>query len=94
MQLPPQNNFKIFFLVLTRPHTTIKLEEKLKKSQQKRERKAAGEEKEAKKSRVDRVFVAGRGATVLTETEELDSINYRPKTKQSRWETFDNLIRF
>lgn len=64
--------------------TTMKLEEKLKKSQQKRERKAAGEEKEAKKSRVDRVFVAGRGATVLTETEELDSINYRPKTKQSR----------
>lgn len=62
----------------------MQLEEKLKKSQQKRERKAAGEEKEAKKSRVDRVFVAGRGATVLTETEELDSINYRPKTKQSR----------
>lgn len=34
---------------------------------------------------MQRVFVAGKGSTVLTETEELDSINYRPKTKQSRW---------
>lgn len=60
------------------------LEEKLKKAQHKRELKASGEERERKKSRLKNVFVAGRGSTVLTETEELDSINYRPKTKQSR----------
>ncbi|CAN0175677.1 unnamed protein product, partial [Laminaria digitata] len=61
------------------------LEERKKKSLQKRERKATGEEQERKRSRAQRVFVAGKGSTVLTETEELDSINYRPKTKQSRW---------
>lgn len=30
------------------------------------------------------MFLAAKGATVLTETQELDSINYRPKTRQSR----------
>lgn len=62
------------------------LEERKKKSQAKRERKATGEEQERnKRSRMQKgVFVAGKGSTVLTETEELDSINYRPKTKQSR----------
>lgn len=65
--------------------TTRQLEERKKKSQAKRERKATGEEQERnKRSRMQKVFVAGKGSTVLTETEELDSINYRPKTKQSR----------
>ena len=75
---------------LTPPQPTLcpdrveQLEERKKKSLQKRERKATGEEQERKRSKMQRVFVAGKGSTVLTETEELDSINYRPKTKQSR----------
>ena len=61
------------------------LEEKMKKAKAKREREAkethAGEKEKAKKQKV---FVAGRGSNVLTETEELDAINYRPKTQESK----------
>jgi pre-mRNA-splicing helicase BRR2 len=60
------------------------LEEKIKKAAAKRERQLkedrAGEVEKAKKQKV---FKAGRGASILTETDDLDSINYRPKTKES-----------
>lgn len=56
----------------------------MKKAQEKRARKATEEEREKKRSRQQKVFLAGKGATVLTETQELDSSSYRPKTRQSR----------
>ncbi|CAM9838773.1 unnamed protein product, partial [Sphacelaria rigidula] len=51
---------------------------------QERARKATEEERERKRSKQQKVFLAGKGATVLTETQELDSSSYRPKTRQSR----------
>ena len=54
--------------------------EKLRKK-----RKGTGDDGEEKKSKKKRsTFGAGLGSTVLTETEEMDSISYRPKTKESR----------
>lgn len=61
------------------------LEEKMKKAKAKRERVAteakAGEKEQAKKAKV---FKAGKGSSVMTETEDGDSINYRPKTRESK----------
>jgi pre-mRNA-splicing helicase BRR2 len=66
-------------------HRAPELEEKMKKAKAKRDREAkethAGEKEKTKKQKV---FVAGRGSNVLTETEELDAINYRPKTRESK----------
>jgi pre-mRNA-splicing helicase BRR2 len=60
------------------------LEEKMKKAAAKRDREAkearTSEKEQAKKQKV---FVAARGSSIMTETDELDSINYRPKTKES-----------
>lgn len=60
------------------------LQEKMKKAAEKRERQVkedrAGEKEKAKKQKV---FKAGKGASILTETDDMDSINYRPKTKES-----------
>ena len=61
------------------------LEEKKKKAQAKRDRTA----KEAEASTVEKlkkqkVFVAGRGSNIMTETDELEAINYRPKTRESK----------
>ncbi|CAM9911870.1 unnamed protein product, partial [Phaeothamnion confervicola] len=67
------------------------LEEKLKKSKEKRERRDAGEDAARQRSKRQKVFVAGKGASVLTETEDLDSINYRPKTRDSR-EAYESIL--
>ncbi|EKU23192.1 activating signal cointegrator 1 complex subunit 3-like 1, partial [Nannochloropsis gaditana CCMP526] len=66
------------------------VEERLQRSKEKRERElrgleggkkiAGGRTKESKKG----VFSAGRGATVLTETEALEAINYRPRHPESK----------
>eukprot|EP01041_Mallomonas_annulata_P002895 gene2895-5684_t len=60
------------------------LDERIKQGKVRRERDDAAEEVAKKKRTENRVFVASIGGTVLTETEDLDSINYRPKTKESR----------
>ncbi len=61
------------------------VEERLKKSKEKRERAERGLDGK-KKGRKDGkgVFSAGRGATVLTETEALEAINYRPRHPESK----------
>jgi hypothetical protein len=47
----------------------------------------------AQAAKRQKVFVAGRGSTVLTETQEMDSINYRPKTRESR-AAYEELMAF
>jgi hypothetical protein len=39
---------------------------------------------EKEKAKKGQVFVAGRGANVLSEADDMDAINYRPKTRESR----------
>ena len=41
-------------------------------------------EEEKKRSVRAKVTMAGKGSTVMTETSELDSATYQPKTKESR----------
>lgn len=63
------------------------VEERLKKSKEKKEREFRGVEGRKKKSGgkgKEGVFSAGRGATVLTETEALEAINYRPRHSESK----------
>jgi pre-mRNA-splicing helicase BRR2 len=60
------------------------LDDRIEKAKQKRIRSEADDEAIKKKKKDNRVFVASKGSTVLTETEDLDSINYRPKTRESR----------
>ena len=60
------------------------LDDRIEKAKQKRIRSEADDEAVKKKKKDNRVFVASKGSTVLTETEDLDSINYRPKTRESR----------
>jgi pre-mRNA-splicing helicase BRR2 len=66
---------------------SAELEKKIEKAKVRREKNRDAEEekkeREAKRQRQG-VFIAGRGATVLTETQDMDSINYRPKTRESR----------
>ena len=57
------------------------LDDRIEKAKQKRVRSEADDEATKKKKKDNRVFVASKGSTVLTETEDLDSINYRPKTR-------------
>jgi pre-mRNA-splicing helicase BRR2 len=60
------------------------LDDRIEKAKQKRVRSEADDEAVKKKKKDNKVFVASKGSTVLTETEDLDSINYRPKTRESR----------
>ncbi|CAM9294568.1 unnamed protein product, partial [Chrysoparadoxa australica] len=59
--------------------------EKLKKAQARREKRGVEEKIRSERERKrQKVFVAGKGATVISETAQMDSINYRPKTRESR----------
>jgi pre-mRNA-splicing helicase BRR2 len=63
------------------------LDDRIEKAKAKRERESVAADKESLKRKKDAnrgVFVSGKGSNVLTETEDLDSINYRPKTRESR----------
>eukprot|EP01042_Synura_sphagnicola_P003173 gene3173-3914_t len=60
------------------------LDERIKKGKVKRQHDEVDIDQTRKKKKESRVFVASRASTVLTETEDLDSINYRPKTRESR----------
>jgi len=63
------------------------LDERIEKAKQKRVRAENDDETAAvktKKAKDSRVFVASKGSTVLSETEDLDSMNYRPKTRESK----------
>lgn len=62
------------------------LDDRIEKSRQKRLRDAAAADIEAnnkKKKAGKSNFLVGHGS-VLTETEDLDSLNYRPKTRESK----------
>eukprot|EP01084_Bolivina_argentea_P006503 12342_1 len=63
------------------------LEAKLGKAKDRQEANRDAEEekreRDAKRQR-QKVFVAEKGATVLTETADMDNINYRPKTRETR----------
>lgn len=62
------------------------LAERIDKARTKRERDEFNLESSnvVKKKKESKVFVAGRGANVLTASEDIDSINYRPKTRESK----------
>jgi pre-mRNA-splicing helicase BRR2 len=61
------------------------LTERIEKARVKRERDDFNlENSHAKKKKDSKVFVAGKGSSVLTATEDIDSINYRPKTRESK----------
>ena len=62
------------------------LDDRIEKAKQKRVRIEIDEETSTKKkkSKDARIFDSSKGSTVLSETEDLDSMNYRPKTRESK----------
>ena len=60
------------------------LNDRIQKGKLRRQRDEEEQEAAKKRKKENRVFTSSRGSTVLTETEDLDSINYRPKTRESR----------
>ena len=62
------------------------LDERIVKAKQKRGRTELDEDASSKKTRGNaaRVLVASKKSTVLSETEDMDSMNYRPKTRESK----------
>eukprot|EP00602_Paraphysomonas_sp_CaronLab_P009686 CAMPEP_0185022718 /NCGR_PEP_ID=MMETSP1103-20130426/5423_1 /TAXON_ID=36769 /ORGANISM="Paraphysomonas bandaiensis, Strain Caron Lab Isolate" /LENGTH=2181 /DNA_ID=CAMNT_0027554929 /DNA_START=20 /DNA_END=6565 /DNA_ORIENTATION=+ len=61
------------------------LNDRIKKAHAKRQLEEANrEESKRKKKNSGGVFIAGKGSNVLSVTENMDSINYRPKTRESR----------
>lgn len=61
------------------------LNERIEKGKLKRARlETETENTNKKKDTSKKVFFSSSGSNVLTETEDLDSINYRPKTRESR----------
>lgn len=65
---------------------TLDEEARKKKEARKRRRDEQGDRRDKRKRARDRkqgVFVAGQGASVLTETQDMEATSYRPKTKET-----------
>jgi pre-mRNA-splicing helicase BRR2 len=61
------------------------LTDRIEKARVKRDREEHNlENSHSKKKKDSKVFVSGKGSNVLTATEDMDSINYRPKTRESK----------
>ncbi|KAJ1439332.1 Sec63 Brl domain-containing protein [Ochromonadaceae sp. CCMP2298] len=69
------------------------LDDKLQKAKAKRQRTEAAEElNAAKKKTSSSIFVAGKGASILSQLEDMDASSYRPKTRETR-EAYEELLR-
>jgi pre-mRNA-splicing helicase BRR2 len=68
------------------------IDDKLQKAKAKRQRTEAAEELNASKKKTSGIFVAGKGASILSQLEDMDASSYRPKTKETR-EAYEELLR-
>jgi len=68
------------------------LDEKIQLAKSKRQREFTEEAMANKRKGVSNVFIAGKGASILSQMEDLDSSSYRPKTRETR-EAYEEMLR-
>ena len=68
------------------------LDEKIQLAKAKRQREYTEETTASKRKGASSVFIAGKGASILSQMEDLDSSSYRPKTRETR-EAYEELLR-
>lgn len=68
------------------------LDEKIQQAKAKRQRDFTEETSVTKRKPQTNIFVAGKGASILSQIEDLDASSYRPKTRETR-EAYEELLR-